>query len=67
MQPEPLDVDRPEPGVVLLRAKGDLDAYTAPGLRARLHEATAEDAHVVVVDLAQITFIDSANCARRSN
>ena len=53
-------VEAGEPGVVLLRAKGDLDAYTAPGLRARLHEATAEDAHVVVVDLAQITFIDSA-------
>ena len=40
MHNESLEVDRPEPGVVLLRANGDLDAYTAPGLRLRLHEAT---------------------------
>ena len=40
MQPDPVEIDRPEPGVVLLRAKGDLDAYTAPGLRTQLHEAT---------------------------
>ena len=60
MQPESLEVDRPEPGVVLLRARGDLDAYTAPGLRAQLHEATSGEAELIVVDLAEITFIDSA-------
>ena len=60
MQPESVEIDRPEPGVVLLRAKGDLDAYTAPGLRTQLHEATTGDADLVVVDLAEITFIDSA-------
>jgi anti-sigma B factor antagonist len=60
MQPDSVEVDRPEPGVVLLRAKGDLDAYTAPGLRTQLHDATAGDADLVVVDLADITFIDSA-------
>ena len=60
MQPEPVEIDRPEPGVVVLRAKGDLDAYTAPGLRAQLHEATAGEADLVVVDLARVTFIDSA-------
>ena len=59
---ERLDVDRPEPGVVLLRASGDLDAYTAPGLRAGLHEATDGngDVELVVVDLQATTFIDSA-------
>ena len=62
MQNESIEVDRPEPGVVLLRASGDLDAYTAPGLRTQLHEATegGGDAELVVVDLQQITFIDSA-------
>jgi anti-sigma B factor antagonist len=57
-----IEVDRPEPGVVLLRASGDLDAYTAPGLRTQLHEATdgGADAKLVVVDLQRITFIDSA-------
>ena len=59
MLPESVEIDRPEPGVVLLRAKGDLDAYTAPGLRTQLHEATGE-ADLVVVDLAEVTFIDSA-------
>jgi anti-sigma B factor antagonist len=65
MQHESIEVDRPEPGVVLLSASGDLDAYTAPGLRTRLHEAIeggedGEDAELVVVDLAKATFIDSA-------
>jgi len=60
MQPDPVEVDRPESGVVVLRARGDVDAYTAPGLRAQLHEATAGEAGLVVVDLAEITFIDSA-------
>ena len=49
MQPESVEVDRPEPGVVLLRAKGDLDAYTAPGLRTQLHEATTGDADLVAL------------------
>ena len=59
---ERLDVDRPEPGVVLLRPSGDLDAYTAPGLRTELHDATegSGDADLVVVDLQRVTFIDSA-------
>ena len=62
MQHESVEVDRPEPGVVLLRASGDVDAYTAPGLRARLHEATEAggDAELVVVDLERVTFIDAA-------
>ena len=60
MTPEPVAVHRPEPGVVLLRASGDLDAYTAPGLRSELHSAAAGDEGLVVVDLADVTFIDSA-------
>ena len=43
----------------LIHPTGDLDAYTAPGLRAELHEATGGDGPVVV-DLSDITFIDSA-------
>ena len=55
MQPESLEVDRPEPGVVLLRARGDLDAYTAPGLRAQLHEATSGEAELIVVGRSDVT------------
>ena len=62
MQDESVEVDRPGPGVVVLRASGDLDAYTAPALRTQLHDATdgGGDAELVVVDLQQTTFIDSA-------
>lgn len=60
MHPEPVHLERPEPGVVLLRARGDVDAYTAPGLRTQLHELTGGEEQLVVVDLAEITFIDSA-------
>lgn len=60
MQPESVVVERPEPGVVLLSARGDLDAYTAPGLRTQLHEATAGETKLIVVDLTGLTFIDSA-------
>ena len=62
MHDESIEVDRPEPGVVLLRASGDLDAYTAPGLRAQLHEATGDgtETELVVVDLQKVSFIDSA-------
>ena len=60
MHHDSVQVDRPGPGVVVLRATGDLDAYTAPGLRTELHEATGGEATLVVVDLTSITFIDSA-------
>ncbi len=60
MHHDSVQVDRPGPGVVVLRATGDLDAYTAPGLRTELHDATGGNAKLVVVDLTSITFIDSA-------
>jgi anti-sigma B factor antagonist len=60
MHHDSVQVDRPGPGVVVLRATGDLDAYTAPGLRTELHDATGGDAKLVVVDLTSITFIVSA-------
>jgi anti-sigma B factor antagonist len=52
--------ERPPGDAVVLHQTGDLDAYTAPELRARLHEATDGRARHVVVDLADVTFIDSA-------
>jgi anti-sigma B factor antagonist len=60
MQPQQLELARPGPGVVLVRARGDVDAYTAPGLRSHLHAATEGGDELVVVDLADVTFIDSA-------
>jgi anti-sigma B factor antagonist len=60
MQPDPSGVDRPMPGVTLVRPTGDIDAYTAPELRAQLHDASESDARLLVVDLSAVTFIDSA-------
>ena len=60
MRTEPTGVDRPRPGVVLVRPTGDLDAYTAPELRQTLHEAAESGARLLVVDLSRVTFIDSA-------
>jgi anti-sigma B factor antagonist len=44
----------------VLHPTGDIDAYTAPRLRSQLHAAIRSGARVVVVDLADVTFIDSA-------
>jgi anti-sigma B factor antagonist len=44
----------------VIHPTGDVDAYTAPELRAELREATDGGVRVVVVDLADVTFIDSA-------
>lgn len=60
MQPEPAGVDRPRPGVTLVRPTGDIDAYTAPQLRSQLHQASGGDELLLVVDLSGVTFIDSA-------
>lgn len=52
MEPEPAGVDRPRPGVKLVRPTGDIDAYTAPQLRSQLHQASGGDATLLVVDLS---------------
>jgi anti-sigma B factor antagonist len=43
----------------VIHPTGDVDAYTAPDFRAELHQATCAGTPVVV-DLSDITFIDSA-------
>ncbi|WP_262268742.1 STAS domain-containing protein [Microvirga yunnanensis] len=45
--------------VAHLRLQGRLDAAAAPGLRARLDGALAGGATQVLVDLAEVPFIDS--------
>ncbi|MFF0309118.1 anti-sigma factor antagonist [Streptosporangium sp. NPDC004379] len=47
-------------GVVILRARGELDLGSAPVLRDRLREATERPAApALVVDLAEVSFCDS--------
>lgn len=50
-----------EPGAVLVVVRGDIDTATAPGLRDRLSDVLARpDTVEVVVDLSEVTFLDSA-------
>lgn len=42
-----------------MRATGEVDAYTAPDLREALGEAEKEGGRRIVVDLANVPYIDS--------
>lgn len=47
-------------GVVIARLKGELDMSNAADLRAAIAEATPNDAMGVVLDLSEVTYVDSA-------
>jgi anti-sigma B factor antagonist len=51
-------VDRRD-GAVVLSLAGELDLYNAEEVRGALLEACSEEPKVLVVDLAEVTFIDS--------
>jgi anti-anti-sigma factor len=51
-------VDRRD-GAVVLSLAGELDLYNAEEVRAALLDACAADPGVLVVDLAQVRFVDS--------
>ncbi len=44
---------------IVLTARGELDAYSAPELTARLDEARANGPFPLVVDLSSVSFMDS--------
>jgi anti-sigma B factor antagonist len=47
-------------GVVLLRLEGELDMAAAPAIRGAIDAARAEGRAPVVLDFAEVTFVDSA-------
>jgi anti-sigma B factor antagonist len=51
-------VDRPD-GAVVVRLVGELDLYNAPAVRESLLQLCAEQPGRLVVDLAQVDFVDS--------
>ncbi|MBV8259337.1 MAG: STAS domain-containing protein [Actinobacteria bacterium] len=57
-EPAVVSVDRVDAAVVV-RLGGELDLYNADQVRAALLEACAEEPERLVVDLAQVQFIDS--------
>ena len=60
-QPLSVDVARPTADCRVLTPYGEIDAYSAPALRAQVIDAleSAEVTHLVV-DLTQTTFLDSS-------
>ena len=46
-------------GAATVTVRGEVDVYTAPRLRERLYAVVGDGAHRVVLDLAEMTFIDS--------
>jgi anti-sigma B factor antagonist len=49
--------------VALLSVAGELDLYTAERLQARIDEAGAVGADTVLVDLSEVSFVDSTALA----
>ncbi len=60
-----MDVTREQPDgeTVLLAVAGNIDIYTSPELRGELKVALDARAPRIVVDLGQVTFVDSSGLA----
>jgi anti-anti-sigma factor len=54
-----IEEDHPRDGVVVLALRGEADLHVAPELRDRLSIATEGPAPSVVLDLSEVTFVDS--------
>lgn len=52
-------VTRPAYGRVVLEIGGEVDVYTAPGLRQRLREIADAGNRDILVDLGRVEFLDS--------
>jgi anti-anti-sigma factor len=55
-----LVVARGDDGVVIAQLRGELDMETVDAIRARLAEAITSEATRLVVDLTNVTFMDSS-------
>jgi len=51
--------DSEQPGVLVLNARGEIDVATSPELHGLLGEVIGEAPQLVIVDLTEVTFIDS--------
>jgi anti-sigma B factor antagonist len=49
--------------VVVFEARGTLDLFTAPALRAGVHGAVVEGYEALLIDLGHVGFIDSTGVA----
>jgi anti-anti-sigma factor len=56
---EPIDLDSLHPAAVTFHLSGDVDLATADGITAMASYAIAQAAPALVLDLAEVTFMDS--------
>ncbi len=56
--------DVPRPGVVRIALRGELDLHTAYAFDRRLLELEADHPDCIVIDLSQLSMLDSAGLAR---
>lgn len=52
-------VGSPHPGVPILTVRGEIDVATSPELHELLSDLIADGPEVIIVDLTDVTFIDS--------
>lgn len=55
-----ITIDRAASGAACFVLTGELDPHTAPMLQERIDETVAEDETTAVLDVAGVTFVDSA-------
>lgn len=61
-----IDVNK-EKAIVLVVVKGDLDAASAPDLRAKFEELIGQGENQYVIDLSAVPFMDSSGIAALVN
>ena len=59
MEPNRIELDRSDGGVVVVVLSGEHDVYTAPELRDRI-DSVIEEGAPFVIDLTPTTFLDSS-------
>lgn len=58
-EPPVKGIDRENGGAVVVHLVGELDLYNAPEVRSTLLELAAEQPERLVIDLAEVDFVDS--------
>ena len=60
MQGLEIHVDEPDAGIPVVRLKGEIDLHTCPELRSTLGRLMESGKFRVVLDLAEVPYLDSA-------
>ncbi len=61
--PLKVGLDAAEAGTVVVHVAGEIDVWTAPGLREALFDLVRPGQREIVIDLADVSFMDSTGIA----